>query len=669
MAKASKKKPSKKATATKPAVEPQSALHEVVTETTTEVATEATTEVVAQATAPAPAVPAPSVERFESALVARDYETACRELLVILRKIDSNFGGIQGIDFVAPLQIRHEPESVMAHFCTRMATAISQLFMAQDFYLSENGAQDFLTLQRWLSLMFGSSPLHNADHVLMSYNANPDASDPFDVHLPPEQSAFYKFCVMYLMESNVSLSLDTFYSINPRLAIALCMALQSSRFIGTESAFGKRHAILQWLPERLAEIEHLDGLPSGILHDVYMHCSYDTDPNKHAVKSALNTVIRRHLLMLGWQDRDVSTINTVNGKPVMVVVLEHFNAGHSIYRTHSTSIRAAREHFYIIGVGSEAVDEAGRAVFDAFYELTPNTLLERLQFLSALCEEFGAAVLYMPSIGMDMTTIFASNTRLAPIQVIALGHPATTHSPFIEYVLVEDDYVGAESCFSETLIRLPKDALPYVPAAHAPSSVEYVLRENPEVVHIGVASTTMKLNPYFLAACQYIRDHAKVPVHFHFALGQSMGVTHLYAKRFIESYLGQNVTVYPHAPYQQYLETLYQCDMMINPFPFGNTNGIIDMVTLGLVGVCKTGDEVHEHIDEGLFKRLGLPEWLIAQTVDEYVACAIRLAENHDERNALRRHIIENNGLQTLFTGNPKPLGEVLLTKLQERMA
>ncbi len=50
----------------------------------------------------------------------------------------------------------------------------------------------------------------------------------------------------------------------------------------------------------------------------------------------------------------------------------------------------------------------------------------------------------MPSIGMDLTTIFASNTRLAPIQAVALGHPkATTHSDFIEYVIVEDDYVGS----------------------------------------------------------------------------------------------------------------------------------------------------------------------------------------------------------------------------------
>ena len=216
------------------------------------------------------------------------------------------------------------------------------------------------------------------------------------------------------------------------------------------------------------------------------------------------------------------------------------------------------------------------------------------------------------------------------------------------------------------MIRLPKDALPYVPSSEAPEKVDYKLRKNPEVVNIGIASTTMKLNPHFLTALKAIRDRANVKVHFHFALGQSHGLTHPYVERFIKSYLGEDATAHPHLPYAQYLSVLSNCDMMVNPFPFGNTNGIIDMVTLGLVGVCKTGAEVHEHIDEGLFKRLGLPEWLIANTADEYVECAIRLAENHDERLALRRHIIKNNGLQKLFTGDPRPMGRELLKRVQQ---
>ena len=609
----------------------------------------------------------PSVIRFEQEVAAKNYEAACVELLDILSKIDTNFGGVEGIEIDYPSQLNDElVQDKIKHFCTRVAVAMSELFSDPQLDISEGGAQRFFTLQRWINMIFASSPFVNADHVLQAYNRNPDKTNLSDFHLDNTRSSLIKFCIFYLPESNVNVNLDALWNLDPELCASLCFALQSPRFIGTEQSFSKRGTLLQWFPEKLATIENLNNVPSAISHDVYMHCSYDIAENKHWVKKALNQVIRRHLLQGGWTDRDVTKLGERNGKPVMVVLLEHFHSSHSIYRTHSTSMIAARERFHLIGVGNEAVDAAGQAVFDEFHLLKGDNIFGKLNELKDICEKNGAAVLYMPSIGMDLTTIFTSNTRLAPVQVIALGHPATTHSDFIEYVIVEDDYVGSEKCFSEKLLRLPKDALPYVPSALAPQHVEYRLRENPEVVNIGIASTTMKLNPYFLAALKAIRDRANVKVHFHFALGQSSGVTHPYVERFIKSYLGNDATAHPHAPYDQYLRILHNCDMMVNPFPFGNTNGIIDMVTLGLVGICKTGAEVHEHIDEGLFKRLGLPEWLIANTVDEYVERAIRLAENHQERLELRRHIIENNGLQTLFTGDPSPMGKVLLEKFEE---
>lgn len=609
----------------------------------------------------------PSVIRFEQEVAAKNYESACVELLDILNKIDTNFGGIEGIQIDYPSQLNDElVQEKIKHFCTRVAVAISELFSDPQLDISEGGAQRFFTLQRWINMIFASSPFVNADHVLQAYNRNPDKTNLSDFHLDNTRSSLIKFCIFYLPESNVNVNLDALWNLDPELCASLCFALQSPRFIATDQAFSKRGTILQWFPEKLATIENLNNVPSAISHDVYMHCSYDIAENKHWVKKALNQVIRRHLLQGGWADRDVTKLGERDGKPAMVVLLEHFHSSHSIYRTHSTSMIAARERFHLIGVGNEAVDAAGQAVFDEFHLLKGDNIFGKLNELKEICEKNGAAVLYMPSIGMDLTTIFASNTRLAPVQVIALGHPATTHSDFIEYVIVEDDYVGSEKCFSEQLLRLPKDALPYVPSALAPQHVEYRLRENPEVVNIGIASTTMKLNPYFLAALKAIRDRANVKVHFHFALGQSSGVTHPYVERFIKSYLGNDATAHPHSPYDQYLRILHNCDMMVNPFPFGNTNGIIDMVTLGLVGVCKMGAEVHEHIDEGLFKRLGLPEWLIANTVDEYVERAIRLAENHQERLELRRHIIENNGLQTLFTGDPSPMGKVLLEKFEE---
>ncbi len=59
--------------------------------------------------------------------------------------------------------------------------------------------------------------------------------------------------------------------------------------------------------------------------------------------------------------------------------------------------------------------------------------------------------------------------------------------------------------------------------------------------------------------------------------------------------------------YADYLARVNHADLFLCPFPFGNTNGIVDAFTLGLPGICKTGPEVFEHIDGALFERAGMP--------------------------------------------------------------
>lgn len=89
----------------------------------------------------------------------------------------------------------------------------------------------------------------------------------------------------------------------------------------------------------------------------------------------------------GWTDRDVTKLGERNGKPVMIVLLEHFHSSHSIYRTHSTSMIAARERFHLIGVGNEAVDAAGQAVFDEFHLLKGDNIFSKLNELKEICEK------------------------------------------------------------------------------------------------------------------------------------------------------------------------------------------------------------------------------------------------------------------------------------------
>ena len=360
-----------------------------------------------------------------------------------------------------------------------------------------------------------------------------------------------------------------------------------------------------------------------------------------------------------------------NGKPVMLVLLEWFHAAHSIYRTHSMSLRAASESFYLIGMGfSTSVDSFGREVFDEFIELNPASVFEQVLQIREVCEKNQAAVLYMPSVGMNLVTIFTASLRFAPLQLTALGHGASTQSPWVDYFAVDEDFVGDQSTFSEKIIALPVDAMPIVAssALDREALTPHII-EKPDVVKIAIAATTMKVNPLYLETLRLIAEKSPQKIQFEFFIGFATELIWPLVRRMIHTILGDSAVVYHHLAYPQYMEKMNQCDMFITPFPYGNMNGISDAVTCGLVGVCKSGAHVHEHIDVGLFQRLGLPKWAIANTHEEYIDAVVRMANAHAERAELRRELLKRKPVETLHKGRPELFGRAILKLLNTTTA
>lgn len=606
-----------------------------------------------------------SLERYEHAVYNRQYENAGKELMQLLVMLDNHYGNLAPGFAAKPMAALASGEEVDAHILTRIASATSHLFLDPAFTLSPQGYSQLLQLQRWLATLFAVTPFRNADHVLRALNNLGWDKD----ELQLTANNLMKFGLLAFPESELPINLDALWSADPVLAVSLCMLWLAPRFLGSPSAHSKREVVLGWVPDKLAQMD-LDQLPSGILHDVYMHCSYADRPDRHRIKAAIDTIVRKKMLQNGLTDAP-ALIPLIQGeKPTMLIVLEWFNSTHSIYRTHSTTMRAARRHFNVIAMGyGNNVDQLGREVFDEFIEIKGSSIIEQMAHIRSTAIAKQARVFYMPSVGMFPLTVFAANLRFAPLQVMALGHPATTHSACMDYVVVEDDYVGLESCFSEKLLRLPKDALPYVPSAALPQNLVPNLRDNngknPEVVKIAVCATTMKLNPRFLSTCRAIVDRASTPVHFEFMIGQATSLVHPQVNRVIKQFLGEHAHVNQHLNYPDYMAKINECDMFVNPFPFGNTNGIIDTVTLGQVGVCLNGAEVFECIDRGLFGRLGVPSWLATDSIEEYISAAVRLIDNPKERLKLRRELIAKNGVQILFTGRPEIFGDRLIEMVQ----
>jgi hypothetical protein len=621
------------------------------------------------------------LDDFEQCVYTRAHDKATEQLIALFALLQQKRGELDN-DFCASGLADLPAEVQQQRSCARVAAAITTLFADPAFRPAAPVIQSLMSMQAWIGLLFAATPPGNADHIARCLHcAWKDASAADDISATAAGS-LEKLCLLYSNESELTLELGDIWSQKPVAAASLALALLSAEFQGSASAHGKREALLEWLPGKLAQIGDLDALPTGVLHNAYMYCSYADTPRRHAIKADINVLVRRKLDELGLVDLEfpaaapatraaghTASLRKRGKKPLMIVVLEWFGGAHSIYRTHSRTLAAARAHFEVVGFGfGYAVDDTGRALFDRFIELKePDYIGECLKTIRDFAQAEAAEVLYMPSVGMFVLTVFMSNLRVAPLQIAALGHPATTRSERIDYVSVEEDYVGDPACFSEKLLTLPRDGQPYVASAALPPIAPAVPARR-DTLDIVVTASQMKLNPRFFDACRRIQARAQTPVRFHLMTGVRPGLLLEHMRRVVALALPGAIVHGFHA-YADYLARIHHADMFLSPFPFGNTNGIVDAFTLGVPGVCTTGREVFERIDGALFARAGMPAWTVTASVDGYVDAAIRMIDGHDEREALRARLIETKAVERFFEGDPSVFGERVLQWVEARRA
>lgn len=589
-----------------------------------------------------------TLEDLEAEIARREHESAGRKMLDVLTAIDSHHGALGGLSMAHTPQARSADELERAVAC-RLAVAFGTLFGDPDFHLSDEGFYSFITRQRWINSIFDATPLRNADHVIRALSGTTADGTQLDLNHP----ALLKICVLYTIESHLTLNCDQLWFRAPRVCAALLMALLSPRLTISPVAQAKRELVLGWLPGHLDQLHTSAALPEGFIHDVWMHCSYALREDKHHIKGPLNRLIRRRLTELGVNDviTRYEPPSSPATKQPLLVVLEWFHSTHSIYRTHSLSMLSLKERYHLVGIGmKECTDDVTRGMFDEFVELSnTSSFIDNVALTQQTADRIRPQIVYYPSLGMFPYTIYACNLRLAPLQIAALGHPATTHALTMDYVVVEEDYVGDPACFTERLIVVPRDAIPYRPPAVWPERHAPAPRHN-DSVRVAVIGASMKINANFLETCRKIAERASSRVEFHFIPAFAIGLSWICARDEIVRVLPTAV-VHKMMPFAPYLQCIADCDMFVNPFPFGNTNTIVDTVSQGIPGVNRAHREVHSNIDRGLFQRLGLPDELSATSEEGLIEVAVKMIDDPAWRQQLREHLERGGLAEPLFRG------------------
>jgi len=584
----------------------------------------------------------PSLPLLERLVAENRFAEALQMAISILQAIDHRAGRVDNVVAETSYPGGTE-EDIAVVFATRFAAAYGRLMTESRLEITTNNFELLLAQYRWIDLIFSLGGFRTSDNFLSLI-----AQDAGNNQLTFAGTNFLRLLALLTMNSFINIDFDQFWRANPVASAVAFFNYISSRYVFSRRAFEFRERLLEWIPARLSEVK-FGGMTLARLPEVYMHCSYAMTPKKHAIKRPLMAQMRRACLEAGAVEATIPIPEKSGERATIVVVGERFTPGHAIFRTHSRAVQSLREKFRLVGVLEP--NPIGTPIADSFDECIA---IPRGDFFAAVrtaAAEIAArrpVLIFYPSIGMVPQVIALAALRLAPIQCASYGHMATTMSPVMDYMIFPEDFINAPHCFSEKILALPKAAMPFTPRAPV-----NVTRQRPDgTVRVGIPASTMKLNPLLFDAFARIGAGAKTNLVFQFFPLAAMGLPYFELSRILRTRLPR-ATVFPEAPHPTYMERLSRCDLFLCPFPYGNTNSIVDSFHVGVPGICLDGEEAHAHTDSALFARIGLPAELTAQSVDEYVAAAIKMIDDEAWR-AKCTEIVRNADLHAaFFSGDP----------------
>ena len=572
-------------------------------------------------------MPESALTKLETATI-RDPASAMEVLLGTMRRLAA---GTSLEELAAPEA--PQPNGVLA---TRCAAAMARIMTDPATRFDDSAMLRLAAIARVSDHIHAISGFGNADHILRMLGAGD--TDGLGRLFEQDRRAFAKAWLLFSLDSRLPIDVRALLAAPAPIALLAAMGLISQKPILTEDGHARREALVS-LAGRLKPV----ALPLTVDHLVllsaaWMLCSYAGARDKHGIKPVLNRVLRQWGESIGLNDATPPAIRALKTRPTLLVVAEIMHSNHVQYRYFGQYLRQLRQRFHLILLTEGAPAETHvQALFDE------NRLFKRESgtgYFNKLVEEIKSLnpdMIFYLSVGMRHWGPVLANFRLAPIQFVGLGHCASTFVETIDYFFTEEGFVGDPDLLSEQLVLLPDDSLIFERSPHyapLPASI----RETANPLRVALASNLLKLNPHFIGVLRKIRARARRPVEFHVFPNVS-GLEFQATQRLFDHHLPGS-KIYPIKRYNDYLADLNACDINLSPFPFGGLNGVVDSFRQGIPLVTLEGPDLPARLDSMMLRRLGMPEWLIAQDEEAYIAAALRLIDDDAERVALSRQIL-----------------------------
>jgi protein O-GlcNAc transferase len=258
-------------------------------------------------------------------------------------------------------------------------------------------------------------------------------------------------------------------------------------------------------------------------------------------------------------------------------------------------------------------------------------------------------VLIYPEIGMDIGSAQLGAQRLAPVQCVSWGHPNTTGYPTLDYfvssALMEPP--DGQDHYTERLIRLPNLSIYYEPVEFHPVTLDRAeLGLRPAATVFWSGQSLFKYLPQFDEVFPRIARQVGNCQFVFIEFGQSRDVTALFNRRLDRAFaeFGLKASDFcvtlPRLDTDRFISAIGQSDIVLDSLGWSGGNTTLEGLIHDVPIVTMPGRLMRGRHTAAILQMMGVTE-TIADTIDDYVEIAVRLARDLSWRNAVRHKIAE----------------------------
>jgi hypothetical protein len=497
------------------------------------------------------------------------------------------------------------------HYADIFTQTLMFCFCHSDYKISDRFAEVFILQNETISNIAYFSSFGTTDPALRIILRYPDN--------------IVKVLTLYSARSKVAINRDLIMATNLHLASTWYFA-----FVGDD--FGKLASpvALENLREHFRHLDTQVKLATAELNHAYFMVTYAAPDAESHVKRTINRIIQR-------ESPPDAPVSPKLQRDRIAIITSFWYPAHAVYRTVSKFAKALKGKYKMTLVVLDGVKDVDMDLFDERIDLA----IVNGNIDTSPVYNIGAMVAFYPDVGMSASSVILANQRLAPIQIMACGHPVSTFGSKIDYFLSGRDIETEERArrnYSERLVLIPGRGA-------TPNKIDWPRRhpvKQAEPVIVFCPWSAPKTNADILRVIKKIGDRAKKHVIFHFSPGGGLRrngyVPYVMA---IHEILGADrVVIHPPMEQRVYMEKFEEAHICLDAFPFGGLNTVVDPLYLGIPVVAYEGTRSFNQYAAHLLRKLDLSE-LVAGNDEEYIAKALRLIDDVEYRETMTRRVAE----------------------------